>query len=336
MLAAGLGLRDRKYTRREGEGMRRDLQKNSAAGRSRPGWNGIACIVMALGIFMSITACDRQRPTDIEAVSVDTENGVEMPSAAMEGSTEPASAVMEDSTEPASAAVGDSAELTASAEEDRVEPLPTDIDMNEKEPVDIRDEVSDVRLIEMIEENVILGDDTEIEACEWVDVEKSCLRIRVQYMEPPSDNYQHKEDYFFFLEEEDIQALHVEYPTKDWHNMEEDRYVWDACDFAAHLEDVTFDDRDDLVIFLGHAGSRGDLIHGVYVYEDGFYHYNPGFEDIPNYEADTKEQVIRGWSDSAISSTTYVYKYQNGDFELISYEDYDTDVPGLNSYDIAP
>lgn len=317
--------------------MRWDLQNNDAAGRRRPGRNGIVGIVIALGIFMTITACGRQGLTDIEADSADTEERAEMSSATMEGSKESASAVMEDSKESASAAAEDSAELTASAEEDRVEPLPADIDMNEKEPIDIRDEVSDVRLIEMIEENVILSDDTELEACEWVDEEKSCLRIQVQYKEQPSDNYQHKEDYFFFLEGEYIRALHVEYPTKDWHNMEEDRYVWDACDFAAHLEDVTFDGRDDLVIFLGHAGSRGDLIHGVYVYEDGFYHYNPGFEDIPNYEADTKEQVIRGWSiDSAIRSTTYVYKYQNGDYELISYEDYDTDVPGLNSYDIAP
>lgn len=292
---------------------------------------------MALGIFMSITACGRQRLTDIEAVPADTEERAEMSSATMEGSKESASAFMEDSTEPASAAAEDSAELIASAEEDRVEPLSADVGMNEKEPIDIRDEVSDIRLIEMIEENVILSDDTEVEACEWVDEEKSCLRIRVQYKEQPPEDYRHKEDYFFFLEEENIQALHVEYPTKDWHNMEEDRYVWDACDFVAHLEDVTFDGRDDLVIFLGHAGSRGDLIHGVYVYEDGLYCYKSGFEDIPNYEADVKEQVIRGWYiDSAVRSTTYVFKFQNSDFELISYEDYDTNIPGFNSYDTFP
>lgn len=327
--------------------MRRNLWKDIAAGQRRPGRNGIVGIVMALGIFMSITACGRQGLTNMEMASAGTVDGVEMLSAAVEGNTEPASsavgsmepapAAVEDGTEPAPAVVGDSAEPIASAGEDRAEPQSADMGMNEKEPVDIRDEVSDIRLIEIIEENVILSDDTEIEACEWVDGEKSCLRIRVQYKEQPSDNYQHKEDYFFFLEGEDILTLHVEYPTKDWHNMEEDRYVWDACDFAAYLEDVTFDGRNDLVIFLGYAGSHGDLVHGVYVYEDGFYCYKPGFEDIPNYETDVKEQVIRGWSiDSAISSTTYVYKYQNGDFELISYEDYDTDIPGFNSSDIFP
>lgn len=305
--------------------MRRDLRKDIAAGRRRPGRNGIVGMVMALGIFMSITACGRQGLTNMEMASADTVDGVEMPSAAVEGNTEPASSAA-GSMEPAPA-----------AGEDRAEPQSADMGMNEKEPADIRDEVSDIRLIEIIEENVILSDGTEIKACEWVDGEKSCLRIRVQYKEQPSDNYQHKEDYFFFLEGEDILTLHVEYPTKDWHNMEEDRYVWDACDFAAYLEDVTFDGRNDLVIFLGYAGSHGDLVHGVYVYEDGFYCYKPGFEDIPNYETDVKEQVIRGWSiGSAISSTTYVYKYQNGDFELISYEDYDTDIPGFNSSDIFP
>lgn len=292
-----------------------NLQNNSAAGRRKPGRNGIVGLVTALGIFMTITACGRQRLTDIEAISADTEDGAETSSAVMEGSTESASAAAEDS-----------AELTASAEEDRVEPLPADVGMNEKEPIDIRNEVSDIWLIEMIEENVILSDDTEIDACEWVDEEESCLRIQVQYKEPPSDNYQHKEDYFFFLEEENIQVLHVEYPTKDWENMEEDRYVWDACDFTAHLEDVTFDGRDDLVIFLGHAGSRGNLIHGAYVYEDGFYHYKPGFEDIPNYEADEAEQIIRGWQlESAMDEVVYIFKYQNGDFEMVSYDHYELD-----------
>lgn len=303
-----------------------NLQNNSAAGRRKPGRNGIVGLVTALGIFMTITACGRQRLTDIEAVSADTEDGAETSSAVMEGSTESVSAAMEDSKEPASAAAEDSAELTASAEEDRVEPLPADVGMNEKEPIDIRNEVSDIWLIEMIEENVILSDDTEIDACEWVDEEESCLRIQVQYKEPPSDNYQHKEDYFFFLEGENIRVLHVEYPTKDWENMEEDRYVWDACDFTAHLEDVTFDGRDDLVIFLGHAGSRGNLIHGAYVYEDGFYHYKPGFEDIPNYEADEAEQIIRGWQlESAMDEVVYIFKYQNGDFEMVSYDHYELD-----------
>lgn len=325
-----------------------NLQNNSAAGRRRPGRNGIVGLVIALGIFMTITACGRQRLTDIEAVSADTEEGAETSSAVMEDSTESASAAMEDSTEPASAvmedskepasavmegstesasaAAEDSAELTASAEEDRVEPLPADVGMNEKEPIDIRNEVSDIWLIEMIEENVILSDDTEIDACEWVDEEESCLRIQVQYKEPPSDNYQHKEDYFFFLEGENIRVLHVEYPTKDWENMEEDRYVWDACDFTAHLEDVTFDGEDDLLLFLGQAGSHGDYVYGAYVCEDGFYQYKPGFEDIPNYEVDVEEQVIRGWTmDNAIMEVDYAFKYQNGDFEMISYDIHEFD-----------
>lgn len=218
-------------------------------------------------------------------------------------------------------------------------------------------EVVDEKLLKAIEENVILSDDEEIEACEWVsgqesayewdykrewgrklvDRENRCLRIWVRYKEPPPDNYQHKEDYFFFVEGENIQVLHVDYPAKDFENIEKDRYVWDACGFPAYFEDVTFDGHEDLILSLGHAGSRGDSVHAAYVYEDGSYCYKPGFEDIPNYEVDVEQQVIRGGAiDSAVSSATYVYKYQNGDFELISCENYDTDIPGYNSSDTFP
>lgn len=228
-------------------------------------------------------------------------------------------------------------------------------ELNDAILTDFWGEMADEKLLKAIEENVILGDDEEIEACEWVsgqesdyeweykrewgriDREKRCLRIWVRYKEPPPDNYQHKEDYFFFVEGEDIQVLHVDYPTKDFENIEKDRYVWDACGFPAYFEDVTFDGQDDLILSLGHAGSRGDSVHAVYVYEEGFYCYKPGFEEIPNYEVDVEEQVIRGWAnDSAVSSATYIYKYQNGDFELISCENYDTDIPGYNSSDTLP
>lgn len=315
--------------------MRRDLWRNIAAGLRKQGRYSIICIVIALGISVSITACGQQELMNIATSSADMKDEKELMNV-MDNDVE-LSSISVDSQELPSSMVEDSRELPLSTPEDRVEPLSEDTCLNEKILSDIGDDPQDIKWIESIEENVILSDDTEIEACEWVDEEKNCLRVRVQYREEPPDNYRHKEDYFFFSEGENIQVLHVEYPTKDWENRKKDRYVWDACDFAAHFEDVTFDGREDLVIFLGHAGSRGDLIHGVYVYEDGFYHYISGFEDIPNYEADTKEQVIRGWNiNNAVSSTTYVYKYQNGDFELISYEDYDTDVPGLNSFDIFP
>lgn len=249
----------------------------------------------------------------------------------------------------AQSAVAEDAEGATSVGEEAARDVFTEL--NEAILTDFWGKSIDEKLLRAIEENVILSDDEEIEACEWVsgqesayeweyrrewgrkwvDGEKSCLRIWVRYKEPPSDNYQHKEDYFFFVKDGDIQVLYVNYPTKDIENIEKDRYVWDACGFPAYFEDVTFDGQNDLILSLGHAGSRGDSIHAVYVYEDGSYCYKPGFEDIPNYEVDVEEQVIRGWTvDSAVSSASYVYKYQNGDFELISCEKYDTDIPGYN------
>ncbi len=219
---------------------------------------------------------------------------------------------------------------------------PADIaGLRDQIPPGIGENEQGVKLVESvtdnIKENMISCDDTEIEAFEWVNEMKSCLRVRVQYREYPPDNYRHKEDWFFFLEGEDIRVLHVDYPSKDWENHSKDRYVWDACDFEAYFEDVTFDGREDLVISLGQNGSRGDYIYGVYVYENGFYHYKSGFEKIPNYAADEEEQVIRGWAvDSVSSSATYEYKYRNGDFEMIGYEEYDTDVPGVHSTDTFP
>ena len=285
--------------------MRRDILNNAADGRKKPVCYITTSIIAAIGVIMSITACGRQENT--ENVSAGT--GTEAP------------AVIEDETG------------TSSAIEDSAASTPIYASISEEIQANLGGEPLDIKLTEAIEENVVLSDDTEIEACEWVDEAKSCLRVRVQYKEWPPDNYQHKEDYFFFQEGESIQALYVDYPTKDWENMEKDRYVWDACDFVAHLEDVTFDGRDDLIIFLGHLGNRGEMIHGAYVFEDGFYHYKPGFEDIPNYEVDLESQAIRGWQlDGPITEWEFVFKYQNGDFEMLSYESHEL----FEGYDIFP
>ncbi len=239
-------------------------------------------IIAALGISMAVTACGGQEPV---------ENSIKTSFVHIEEETE-----------------------------DPAEPLPMEESIREKMLADLQDDPPDMDLIEVVQETVILGSDTEIEACEWVDEEKSCLRIRVQYKEQPPDNYQHKEDYFFFLEGEDIQALYVDYPTKDSDNIREDRYVWDACDFEAHLEDVTFDGQRDLIIFLGHSGSHGIPVHGAYVYEDGLYHYKSSFEDIPDYEVDAEAQIIRGFSvEGAMYEEDYIFKYRDEDFVKVSY-----------------
>lgn len=171
------------------------------------------------------------------------------------------------------------------------------------------DNITNTKLIDAIRHNVMYDADTRIESYEWVNEEKSCLRIRIQYKIQPENSYRHKEDYFFFCgQKDDIQVLYVDYPSKDYRNIEKDRYVWDACDFNAYFEDVTFDGHADLVIFLGHAGVHGTDIHGAYIYENGHYCYEPAFEDIPNYEIDTENEVITGYNvDSAVSTTHFIY-----------------------------
>lgn len=171
-------------------------------------------------------------------------------------------------------------------------------------------------LLEAIETQVILAEDTEIERYEWVDEEKTCFRIRVRYQEPPEQSYQHKEDYFFFLSDGTVtQVLYVDYPSKAeiYHDGLPDRYPMFACDFDAHLEDVTFDGNADLIISLG--DSRWNSGSCAYVYENGVYRYEPTFEDISDYETDAEQKNIRGYARSgAAFYTNSIYEYRDGEF----------------------
>lgn len=166
-----------------------------------------------------------------------------------------------------------------------------------------------------VEQTVLLSEDTMIESCEWVK-ESEVLRVRVQYKEQPEENYRHKEDYFFFVIDGEVtQSLYVDYPTKDFENMEQSRYVWEACGFEAHMEDVTFDGREDLIIQLGHAGVHGTMVSCAYVATEDGYRYVQSFEEIPNYEVDVKNQIICGKSTgNAYTYYEYEYRYENQEF----------------------
>lgn len=174
-----------------------------------------------------------------------------------------------------------------------------------------------------VEQTVLLSEDTMIEACEWVK-EPEVLRVRVQYKEQPEENYLHKEDYFFFMTGGEVtQSLYVDYPTKDFENMDKPRYVWDACGFEAYMEDVTFDGREDLIIRLGHAGVHGTMVACVYVATEDGYRYVQSFEEIPNYEVDVKNQIIRGRSTgNAYTYYEYEYKYENQEFVSVAQREY--------------
>ena len=168
-----------------------------------------------------------------------------------------------------------------------------------------------------VEQTVVLSENTMMEAYEWVK-ESQVLRVRVQYKEQPEDNYLHKEDYFFFFANgEIVETLYVDYPSKDFENMDKPRYVAEACDFGAHMEDVTFDGREDLIISLGYGGSA-TFACAYIATEDGF-KYNQSFEAIPSYEVDVQEQVIRGSNThNAVSYSEYEYRYENESFVLVT------------------
>jgi len=169
----------------------------------------------------------------------------------------------------------------------------------------------------LMDESIVLSDSTEIEKYEWINEEQTCLRVGVQYKEQPEHDYRHKEDLFlFFTKDGEIcDMLYVDYPEHGFENMEKMRYTWDACDFSAHLEDVTFDGEEDLLIFLGYQGVHATQVYCAYIHRNGTYEYESSFEQIPNYEVDREAGLIKGYArNSADSYVDYEYAYEDGAF----------------------
>lgn len=167
-----------------------------------------------------------------------------------------------------------------------------------------------------VEEIVELIDDNEkIESTEWVE-ENRCYRVKIRYIDTPEGEYEHKRDYFFYVDNE-IGAIVVTYPSSD--EVGACRYVYGACDFEAKLEDVNFDGLDDLVIFLGHAGAQGAMVHCVYLNYGGVFAYNASFEQIPNYQIDKDNNMIIGSyrrDANTYVECSYKYDYETNAFVL--------------------
>lgn len=271
-------------------------------------WSDVICLLVCVCLAYMFFGCSSENVIAGSSLSEKTENSVADP-------------LNEENIENTSAEIAngvDTEQIFSDAE--YTETTPTV--QTEPQTTDFIDTLTDPKLIEAIEQNVILSEDTQIEAYEWVDEEKSCLRIRVRYKEQPPKHYLHKEDYFFFLKpQQDVQVLHVDYPGEDWDDIDMERYVWSACDFEAYFEDVTFDGQDDLLISLGYAGAQGARIFCVYIYEDGVYRYEKSFEDISNYVVDTQKRVIRATNRENASETAhFVYEYRDDVFVQISME----------------
>lgn len=185
-------------------------------------------------------------------------------------------------------------------------------------------ETDDAKIDSLIEQKVVLSDDEEIEAGEWVDSDKKCYRVRICYKEQPENNYKHKRDCFFYSEDEKTYTLEVDYNSK-FDSYDKDRKVGDACDFNAKFEDVTFDGKDDLIIFLGHFGSRGVMSSCAYICTDEGLEYCRSFEDIPNYKLDSENKNITGHLTSSAnmySDMKYVYDGSKNEFIETEKKDY--------------
>lgn len=162
---------------------------------------------------------------------------------------------------------------------------------------------------EQVKATVVIAGDEMIEDMGWVDDTDRCYRVSIRYITQPENAYSHVRDYFFFADE-GTQPLIVTY--SDGHNVDfdEERDVYDFCDFAAKFEDVNFDGNDDLIIFLGHQGSRGVMSSCAYIYNNGQYEYNYSFEQIPNYSLDYDNNLVLGFmTDSASTHRDMSYKY---------------------------
>ena len=174
-----------------------------------------------------------------------------------------------------------------------------------------------------VKSTVNLVDGEEIEFTEWIE-DEICYRVAVCRTEEVDGEYKHLSDYIF-INNGTTKYIKVTYPSKS-EDYDVDRYVYDACDFEVKYEDVTFDGNKDVVISLGHAGSKGTQIACAYVYEDGEFVYKKSFELIPNYVIDEEEKCVRGWLyDPAGYDNNFIYEYIDGQFvnteEWITYRE---------------
>ena len=161
---------------------------------------------------------------------------------------------------------------------------------------------------------VQITDDTEVEFVRWVDEDHTGLQIGIAYKELPEDRwFRHKEDLFIFSY--DMDKLFVDYSVEG-----PERIVYAEPTFKSHFEDVNFDGVKDLVISRGTNGMSGMEMYSAYVYIAGRYEFFEAFENMYSYTINPEDQTIecvRSSGDSENIIYTSIYKYSDGEFELI-------------------
>lgn len=167
--------------------------------------------------------------------------------------------------------------------------------------------ISDAELKKSIQECVKLKEGTVIDSITWVDEEEKCMRVSIRYVQQPENLwYNHVEDYFFFVKEDEIEVLYVDYSNGGKFIRE----VWENPDFSAHFEDVNFDGQADLIVSLGVNGTAYGEQYCAYLYTEEGYEYCPSFEELSRYYVD--------YQNKQIVSTTYE-STDNGRVEVINY-----------------
>ena len=204
------------------------------------------------------------------------------------------------------------------SETDPVEPVQNTEDKPEETTVEETISYSGEKDIDdFINENLVLGDDEEIEYSEWVhgfNDYGTFFRVSIGYKGQPENEYKHKRDFFVYRNGDELKSIMVYYPSKDHYDAP--RYVYDGNDFKATTMDVNFDGHNDLLINLGYTGPSSGSFWCAYLYYRGEYIYNESFERISNYEIDVISDVI--FSSYADQSTPIdsIYKYDEAKNEF--------------------
>lgn len=166
-----------------------------------------------------------------------------------------------------------------------------------------------------------LSDNEQFAEAGWV--EPGVLyRVPIEYVTAPANQYKHKMDWFFYVfEDGSVAACPVLY-TVDIPDGTGRHKVYAACDFDVELADVNFDGLEDIVFDLGHSGSHGDLIHGVFINYGDCFAADYSFENIPNYSIDAENKVIRSWIRSVDKVVNRVYEYDPDKAQFVEVSDF--------------
>lgn len=135
-------------------------------------------------------------------------------------------------------------------------------------------------------------------------------RVWIDYLVQPENSYRHCEDYYFFYDKETGEFLSC------LHDKVSDYEPYEACSFFAHMEDVNFDGREDLIIHNGYT--KYNVAYRAWIRaENGLFVNCPDFlMKMGDYELDFEEQAVIGqWSDGNYETIGW-YHFEENQYKL--------------------